>query len=86
VEERLERALTARFHDDLLPAVADLPDEGVQPTFTGGRIRRAGDWQVPRLLRIESEHSKLSAPRQLGGAFCSPGGVLTRSCLVLSRG
>ncbi|GAA4188519.1 DUF1707 domain-containing protein [Streptosporangium oxazolinicum] len=62
MEERLERALTATSHGDLLPTVADLPDDPddlddvVQLTLTGGRIRRSGDWQVPRLLRVESEY------------------------------
>ncbi len=65
MEERLERALTARSHGDLLPLVADLPDAPDGPnapddvlrlTSTGGRIKRSGDWQVPRLLRVESEY------------------------------
>ncbi|MGJ6964319.1 DUF1707 SHOCT-like domain-containing protein [Streptosporangium sp. G11] len=71
MEERLERALTARSHGDLLPVVADLPDgpddsddsdgsdgsdDVLRLASTGGRIRRSGDWQVPRLLRVESEY------------------------------
>ncbi len=62
MEERLERALTARSHGDLLPLIADLPDAPDGPddvlrlTSTGGRIKRSGDWQVPRLLRVESEY------------------------------
>lgn len=65
MEERLERALTAKSHGDLLPVVADLPDTPDRPdtpddvlrlTSTGGRIKRSGDWQVPRLLHVESEY------------------------------
>ncbi|WP_436760191.1 DUF1707 SHOCT-like domain-containing protein [Streptosporangium sp. V21-05] len=65
MEERLERALTAKSHGELLPLVADLPDAPGRPdtpddvlrlTTTGGRIKRSGDWQVPRLLYVESEY------------------------------
>ncbi|MER5645808.1 DUF1707 domain-containing protein [Streptosporangium sp. NPDC002524] len=71
MEERLERALTAKSHGDLLPLVADLPDDPNAPdtphgpdtpddvlqlTTTGGRIKRSGAWEVPRLLRVESEY------------------------------
>jgi hypothetical protein len=68
MEERLERALTASSHGELLPVIADLPDgsdgsddpddpdDAVRLTTTGGRIRRSGDWRVPRLLRVESEY------------------------------
>ncbi|MFF3439793.1 DUF1707 domain-containing protein [Streptosporangium sp. NPDC002721] len=67
MEERVERALTARFHGDLLPLVADLPNaldhpdspnssDDVLRLTSGGRIRRSGDWQVPRVLSVESEY------------------------------
>jgi len=74
MEERLERALTAKSHGDLLPLIADLPDDPdgtdgtdgtdtpdasddvIRLTSAGGRIKRSGDWQVPRLLRVESEY------------------------------
>ncbi|MEV0345019.1 DUF1707 domain-containing protein [Nonomuraea sp. NPDC050680] len=59
MEERVERALTAVTQSDLARAVVDLPDppdEVVQLRSTGGRVRRTGDWQVPRVLRIESEY------------------------------
>ncbi|MEU8378022.1 DUF1707 domain-containing protein [Streptosporangium sp. NPDC048865] len=62
MEERLGRALTARFHGELLPLVTDLPDGPHEPddvirlTLTGGRVKRAGDWRVPRLLCVESEY------------------------------
>lgn len=59
MEERLEQALTAVTQADLARAVADLPeppDEVVRLKSTSGRVRRTGDWQVPRVLRIESEY------------------------------
>ena len=60
MDERLERALMARSQGDLVTAITDLPgargDEVVELRSTGGRITRAGDWQVPRLLRIESQY------------------------------
>ncbi|GAA3416066.1 DUF1707 SHOCT-like domain-containing protein [Streptosporangium vulgare] len=65
MEERLERALTATSHGDLLPAVADLPDDLDAPddvvrlTPTAGRVKRSGDWRVPRLLRVESEYGRV---------------------------
>ncbi|GLW09599.1 hypothetical protein Misp01_47280 [Microtetraspora sp. NBRC 13810] len=61
LEDRIERALTARSRADLTPAVADLPDDHqvVRLTSTGGHLRRTGDWQVPRLLRAESEYGNV---------------------------
>ncbi|MEW1845641.1 DUF1707 domain-containing protein [Nonomuraea angiospora] len=62
MEERLERALTATSHGDLVAVTADLPelpDETVELSSAGGRIRRAGDWQVPRRLRIDSEYGQV---------------------------
>lgn len=59
LERRLERALTARSHDDLLAVVSDLTVDMVHLTPRSGRIRREGDWQVPRLLRIDSEYGKV---------------------------
>ncbi|GAA3159591.1 DUF1707 SHOCT-like domain-containing protein [Nonomuraea roseoviolacea] len=56
LERRLERALTATSARDLEPVVADLPDEVVRLTTTGGRVTRAGDWQVPRRLIVDSEY------------------------------
>ncbi|WP_250904769.1 DUF1707 domain-containing protein [Nonomuraea sp. NEAU-A123] len=59
MEERLETALTAVTQADLARAVADLPeppDEVVRLKSTNGRVRRTGDWQVPRVLRVESEY------------------------------
>ncbi|GAA1018168.1 hypothetical protein Aple_033740 [Acrocarpospora pleiomorpha] len=58
MDDRLELAFTARSHGDLAPAVADLPDEPVDEVVelnsTSGRVKRAGDWLVPRRLRIIS--------------------------------
>ncbi|MEV1178843.1 DUF1707 domain-containing protein, partial [Nonomuraea sp. NPDC049784] len=62
MEERLEQALAAASHAELTSAIADLPelpDELVELRSTGGRILRAGDWQVPRRLSIESEYGKV---------------------------
>ncbi|MEO3860293.1 DUF1707 domain-containing protein [Acrocarpospora sp. B8E8] len=60
MDDRLELAFTARSHGDLVPVVADLPgepvDEVVELNSTGGRVKRAGDWLVPRRLRITSEY------------------------------
>ncbi|MDR8409725.1 DUF1707 domain-containing protein [Nonomuraea sp. 3-1Str] len=64
MEERLERALTAGSHGDLTAAVADLPGdvpgEVLRLKSTKGRVRRTGDWRVPRELRIESEYGGVS--------------------------
>jgi hypothetical protein len=59
LERRLELALTAQSHHDLLAVISDLTDDMVQLTPRSGRIRRAGDWRVPRLLRIDSEYGKV---------------------------
>ncbi|GII34332.1 DUF1707 SHOCT-like domain-containing protein [Planotetraspora mira] len=60
MDERLEVALTAESHGDLMPAVVGLPDDlmddVVQLKSTGGRVRRVGEWRVPRLLRVASTH------------------------------
>ncbi|MEU6715839.1 DUF1707 domain-containing protein [Nonomuraea sp. NPDC046802] len=62
LEQRLERALTAASYGDLAAVTADLPglpDEVIQLTSVGGLIRRAGDWQVPRRLRVASEYGQV---------------------------
>ncbi|GAA3003519.1 DUF1707 domain-containing protein [Streptosporangium longisporum] len=60
LDERLERALTAISGGDLMPVTAGLPDpvveDVVQLRSTGGRIKRTGEWRVPRRLRVESEY------------------------------
>ncbi|NUW36000.1 DUF1707 domain-containing protein [Nonomuraea sp. SMC257] len=59
LEQRLERALTATSSHELEPVVADLPDEAVVLSTTGGRVTRTGDWQVPRRLVIDSEYGRV---------------------------
>ncbi|MEV0388003.1 DUF1707 domain-containing protein [Nonomuraea sp. NPDC050643] len=59
LEQRLELALTATSFQELRPIVGDLPDETVRLGSTGGQIVRAGDWQVPRHLRIDSEYGRV---------------------------
>ncbi|NRQ32599.1 DUF1707 domain-containing protein [Nonomuraea sp. NN258] len=59
LERRLELALTATTSQELRPIVADLPDDVVTITNTGGRIVREGDWQVPRRLRVESVYGRV---------------------------
>ncbi|MDF5756249.1 DUF1707 domain-containing protein [Spongiactinospora sp. TRM90649] len=62
LERRLELALTATRGGELEPALADLPDEADEVTeivSTAGNIVRTGDWQVPRLLRVDSEYGKV---------------------------
>ncbi|MGP3964800.1 DUF1707 SHOCT-like domain-containing protein [Nonomuraea sp. 3N208] len=56
MEQRLELVLTATSQADLEPALADLPEEVVHLASRGGRTRRAGEWRVPRFLRIDSEY------------------------------
>ncbi|MFI7054585.1 DUF1707 domain-containing protein [Streptosporangium canum] len=60
LDERLERALTAISDGDLMAAVAGLPDDRMEDVLqlesTSGRIRRAGEWVVPRVLRIDSKY------------------------------
>ncbi|SDK84409.1 DUF1707 SHOCT-like domain-containing protein [Nonomuraea jiangxiensis] len=59
LERRLDLALTATSAQELEPILGDLPDEVVRLRSTGGRVTRAGDWQVPRRLHIESEFGKV---------------------------
>jgi hypothetical protein len=75
LDERLERALTARTYDDLAVLVADLPDAGtaggaVAPApakdlikihTTSGHSARVGRWTVPARmeLRATSGHIKV---------------------------
>ncbi|GAB1819738.1 DUF1707 SHOCT-like domain-containing protein [Herbidospora sp. RD11066] len=57
MELRVERALTAVSHGDLVPLTADLPErpgEAVTITSKAGKITRSGQWRVPRVLRVES--------------------------------
>lgn len=69
LEERLERALTAKIYADLAELVADLPQEPVlpEPSATDvvvleskhGEIKRTGDWAVPRRLRAVSKYGQV---------------------------
>ncbi|WP_066359967.1 DUF1707 SHOCT-like domain-containing protein [Herbidospora mongoliensis] len=57
MELRVERALTAVSHGDLVPLTADLPErpgEVVTITSKASKITRSGQWRVPRVLRIDS--------------------------------
>jgi len=63
MDERLQRALTAKTHGELGQALVSLP--GVKPdaastiSVMAGRIRRRGAWRVPRRLTIESAFGKV---------------------------
>ncbi|WP_246267790.1 DUF1707 SHOCT-like domain-containing protein [Nonomuraea typhae] len=64
LDERLSAALTARTYGDLLAVVSDLPgpapqEETVHLDAANGHIRRSGDWEVPRRLRVTSKHGSV---------------------------
>jgi hypothetical protein len=63
MDERLQGALTAKTHGDLVPVLDSLPDKDTGPTVEieamGGRIQRRGVWRVPRTFKIESEYGKV---------------------------
>ncbi|WP_283137580.1 DUF1707 SHOCT-like domain-containing protein [Rhizohabitans arisaemae] len=59
MDERLERALLAKSRSDLHALVSDLGDDVVHLTHGSGSLKRAGDWRVPRALRIDSEYGKV---------------------------
>lgn len=55
MDERLHQVLTAQTHDDLVPALASLPEESASTiAAVSGRIQRRGAWRVPRILKVES--------------------------------
>lgn len=61
LEDRVGRAFTARTYADLLALLTDLPapqhtNEIVQLESKSGHVRRDGDWQVPRRLRVVSKY------------------------------
>ncbi|MEV4565532.1 DUF1707 domain-containing protein [Nonomuraea sp. NPDC049419] len=62
LDERLERALTAKTYADLLALIDDLPaDEPrvgdvVELSQANGAVKRSGDWAVPRRLRAGSKY------------------------------
>ncbi|WP_053657798.1 DUF1707 SHOCT-like domain-containing protein [Streptomyces sp. MMG1121] len=63
MDEALDRVLTARTHDELVPVLASLPKENAGTTSTiaaaAGRIRRRGTWRVPRTLKVESAFGRV---------------------------
>lgn len=63
MDERLHRALTAKTHSELVPALASLPEKNAGTTSTiaaaGGRIKRRGAWRVPRTLKVESAFGRV---------------------------
>lgn len=63
MDQRLELALTARTHADLVPALADLPapaqPEELEIRVNSGRIKRTGLWRVPARLRVVSEYARV---------------------------
>ncbi|MGW0808748.1 DUF1707 SHOCT-like domain-containing protein [Nonomuraea sp. NPDC002799] len=58
MDTRLERALTATTRGELVSVLDDLPgpftDRPVRIESTGGRIKRRGNWRVPRVLSVGS--------------------------------
>jgi hypothetical protein len=62
LEDRLELALTAKTHGDLVPLVGDLPapvpaaPDVVTLESAYGHVKRSGDWPVPRRMRIVSKY------------------------------
>ncbi|GAA2848719.1 DUF1707 SHOCT-like domain-containing protein [Nonomuraea rubra] len=65
LEDRLEVALSARTYGDLLGLITDLPstqpqvDDVVELGSKNGNVKRAGDWAVPRRLRIASKYGSV---------------------------
>ncbi|MFI9047006.1 DUF1707 domain-containing protein [Streptomyces sp. NPDC053427] len=63
MDERLNQALTAKAHGELVSALAALPEENAGTTSTiaahSGRIQRRGAWRVPRILKVESAFGKV---------------------------
>ncbi|MEU0990844.1 DUF1707 domain-containing protein [Streptomyces sp. NPDC005953] len=63
LDERLQRALTARTRGELAPALAALPAQKAATSSTiavaSGRIKRRGVWRVPRNLKVESAFGRV---------------------------
>ncbi|MCF4140767.1 DUF1707 domain-containing protein [Streptomyces sp. Tue 6430] len=63
MDERLDRALTARTRGELVSALDSLPEEQAGAVSTigaaGGRIERRGAWRVPRSLKVESAYGRV---------------------------
>ena len=64
LEQRLDGVLSASTGEEVLALIAGLPaavveDRALEIAAVSGRIRRRGDWGVPRRIRIESEYGKV---------------------------
>lgn len=63
MDDRLQRALTARTREDLAAALASLPEPKAEAASTiaagSGRIKRRGAWRVPRTLKVASAFGKV---------------------------
>ncbi|MFF2848793.1 DUF1707 domain-containing protein [Streptomyces sp. NPDC058001] len=63
MDERLDQALVAKTHGELVRALTSLPAENAGTTSTiaaaSGRIKRRGAWRVPRFLKVESAFGKV---------------------------
>ena len=73
LDERLERALTARTYGELEVLLADLPaSPGTRPApaaeakdlvalkITHGMVKRDGPWVVPRRMTVEARHGNVA--------------------------
>lgn len=70
MDHRLERALSAQTHDELEGLLADLPAPVrlVHLESKTGALKRSGDWEVPRTLRVVSQYG--GADLDLSEARC----------------
>ncbi|MEV0164564.1 DUF1707 SHOCT-like domain-containing protein [Nonomuraea fuscirosea] len=65
LEDRLEIALSAKTYADLLGLIDDLPSEQpaagdvVELESKTGNLKRSGDWNVPRRLRVSSKYGSI---------------------------
>lgn len=65
LEDRLEIALSAKTYADLLGLIEDLPIEQhrvtdvVELNSKNGNLKRAGDWAVPRRLKVTSKYGSV---------------------------
>jgi hypothetical protein len=64
LEQRVDGVLSAATGDEFVALVAGLPavvvgDRALAIAAVSGRIRRLGEWRVPRRIRIESEYGKV---------------------------
>lgn len=63
LDQRLHLALTATKSGELAPVLASLPGKEEGPSskisVMRGRIKRRGDWRVPRVLMIHNEYGSV---------------------------